>query len=354
MSEVDLGMIEEGAKSVSLARLQNMAEKYDRPVVALLLQEVPQINDQLPDFRTAPDRQGSAWSPALHKAYRRVLGQRTIMLELIYRSEARFPTVDFYLPLGGDAESAGNAIREWLGSHRTEPANDANEALRNWAAQVESKGVLVTQVSGVDVDEMRGFSISERPIPVISLNGADTIRGRNFTLFHELTHVLLSRSSLCDLDDSQPMSIDGNEAVEFFCNAVSAAFLMPQSEFLGDPVVAKASPSRRWSDDDLSHLANRFHVSEEAVLRRLVTLNKTSWDYYRERRSHYLSLYRNRKKQSGGPGHYVMTIRNLGKRYVETVWNAYERGDIGDPQVSRYLQTSFEHVPTLIEKAGLA
>jgi Zn-dependent peptidase ImmA (M78 family)/transcriptional regulator with XRE-family HTH domain len=354
MTETNLGMIEEGVKPISFARLQVMAEKYDRPVIALLLPEVPQLQDHLPDFRTSPEYFSKSWSPALHKAYRRVLGQRTIMLDLVQRSGESPPAIDLTIAMSRPAEDTGKIVRAWLAPHGDFSEHDDNVVLRFWSALLEDRGILVSQVSGVDVQEMRGFSISERPFPIIALNGADTVRGRTFTLMHELVHVLLHRSSLCDLDEPPLANTLARDETERYCNSVAAAVLMPRPLLLAERIVATASPTTRWSESDLSYLADRFTVSEEAMLRRLVTLNKTSWEFYMERRAYYLAIYRRREKQSGGPGHYYLTLRNLGRRYVRTVWNAYERGDISDPEVSRYLQTSFAHIPTLIERAGLA
>lgn len=354
MTEANLELVERGARPVSLARLKVMAQKYDRPLIALLLPEVPQEDDGLPDFRTSPEVSGKSWTPGLHKAYRRVVGQRTIMLDIAKRGDDPIPNVDVFLRSDADSEEAGHLMRDWLGAISDISEIGESNVLRYWSGLIEAKGVLVTQVSAVPVEEMRGFSIGERPFPAIALNGGDTLRGRVFTLMHELTHVLLHRSSLCDLEETDDRKSSSHEPIERFCNSVAASALMPRAVLLAEPVVRRASIQTIWSEEDLAYLSGKLGVSEEAILRRLVTLNKASWDFYMERQAYYLSLYRNRKRGRGGPSHYAMTLRNLGRRYVRTVWNAYERGDISDPEVSRYLQTSLEHVPTLIERSGSA
>ena len=64
---------------------------------------------------------------------------------------------------------------------------------------LERVGVLVFQTGGVSLDEMRGFSISAEPFPVIVVNAKDSPRGRVFTLIHEFAHILTNRGGLCDL-----------------------------------------------------------------------------------------------------------------------------------------------------------
>ena len=61
------------------------------------------------------------------------------------------------------------------------------------------------QAEGIDVDEMRGFALSDHPLPVIVVNKKDSVRGRIFSMLHELAHILLGDSSISD------SSIDGED-----------------------------------------------------------------------------------------------------------------------------------------------
>ena len=70
------------------------------------------------------------------------------------------------------------------------------------------------------LDEMRGLCIFHDKIPIIILNGKDTPNGRIFSLFHELTHLLLAESAICGDD------------VEIFCNSVAGEFLVPESDLI--------------------------------------------------------------------------------------------------------------------------
>jgi Zn-dependent peptidase ImmA (M78 family)/transcriptional regulator with XRE-family HTH domain len=357
MSPTDLRFLEEGVGDVSLPRLRIMSRLYDRPLIAFFLPHPPADEDDLPDFRMTPESHGQPWSTKMHEAYRRVVAQREVALELAELDEEPIPRIGFELRMEDDPEEAGEGVRGWLAPKELPSSTRASapyQFFNAWVSLVEARAVLVTQVTGIAIEEMRGFSIGEHPLPVIAINSGDFIRGRTFTLMHELAHVLLRRSSLCDLEDVASAAPPPFERLEWFCNAVAAAVLMPRNALLGEPIVRDATDDTQWSDDDLLYLSAHFGVSAESMLLRLVTLHRASRDFYRQRRPHFLRVYRDQFEQSGGGGgdYYSNHIARLGRRYITTVLAAYNRDDITDADLSRYLNMKLKNVPTLMEKMG--
>jgi Zn-dependent peptidase ImmA (M78 family) len=349
MSPLDLQFLEEGVGNVSMARLRKMADAYDRPLIAFFLPEPLKDDDALPDFRLLPEARGKAWTPELHGEFRRVAAQRDVALELSELDDEPVPQIDLALQLGDDPEKAGEQIRTWLRMPLRPVAGTPYEFFNLWASLIEAQAVLVTQVTGVELAEMRGFSIGEHPIPVIALNSKDAIRGRTFTLLHECTHILLRRSALCDLQDTAAVSSHEAERVEWFCNEVAAAVLMSREALLGEEVVATASSRKRWTDEELLYLAGRFGVSIEAMLLRLVTLGKATREYFRERKPFFVHRYSSRS-DTGFITYYPKKIRNLGRRYITTVLSAYDRDEITAADLCRYLDIKLKNVPALIER----
>jgi len=346
--------MEEGRVPVTIGKLREMTKAYDRPLIAFFLPEPPAEAERLPDFRVIHESENRSWSPALHRAYRRAFGQRQVALELALGEDEPLPEVDVRLDMTMGIEEAGGIMRDWL-----EPAQqgrgDPYAVLSHWVRRIEDKGILVVQISDVAIEEMRGFSIGEHPLPVIALNGSEFPRGKLFTLLHELIHILLRRSALCDLEDAEASDDRERQQLEWFCNGAAAATLMPRSVIVSYVDANGGDLHRQWSDQDLSNLATQFGVSLEAMLVRLVTLGLASREYYRERRPAFLELYREQRRTSVGfLTYYPKQIRNMGRRYIATVWRAYERGDISDTELSTYLQTKILNVPRLVREAGIS
>ena len=103
-----------------------------------------------------------------------------------------------------------------------------NEAFNVWKDSIERLNVLIFhtnhQKGSAKIEDMRGFSISAEMYPVIVLNSKDTETPRIFTLFHELTHLLMNNGGVCnDFDIDSPVTQE--QRIEVF----SATVLQDQS-----------------------------------------------------------------------------------------------------------------------------
>ena len=168
---------------------------------------------------------------------------------------------------------------------------NASQALNAWVAAVEAQGVLVFQMSRVSPDVCRGFSVYEDVLPIIVLNGADGFGARQFTLFHELAHLLSRTSAVCDVWREGGM--------EARCNEFAADLLMPRqavAELLG-----------RGGPTTPDVLAAQFKVSRSAAAVRLRALGRISQEqldaYLREAREAAIAQREAAKarEQKGGP-----------------------------------------------------
>ncbi|WP_231398453.1 ImmA/IrrE family metallo-endopeptidase [Conexibacter woesei] len=250
-----------------------------------------------------------------------------------------------------DAERFAKEARAILGVPIGEQFSwrDQYRALAGWTAALEAVGVLVLQTSGIETDEMRGFSISDPVIPVVVLNGADAPRGRIFTALHEWAHLLLNAAGVCDLHDHG----DGtDDHVERFCNEVAAAILMPSDVFVVDSAVRSVLGAPEVPEHVIAHLAAEYSVSREAVVRRLLTLGAGSWDFYMHKRVEYREAYMKKRAEDDGyaPFHRVR-VRDLGKAYVRLVLEAYHGDRINVSDVSDYLGVRLKHLPNIEREA---
>ena len=337
----------------TLGQLRKMAEAYKRPLAALLLPEPPPTENVVKaDFRLLPQNQNRSWSPTLRVALRRVQMQRSVAEELAEAEGETPPPLDLSIALAQAPEALSEAIRSWLGT----PRRGTNERyLRQWIELIEEKNILVTQIQRVDLEEMRGCSISGPPFPAIILNGADSQNGKTFTLMHELAHILLRIGGLCDLEDKQFRLTSEKERIERFCNQVAAAVLMPRDDLLGHlrgrPIDALQPAGL------LQELADMYGVSREAMLLRLVSLNRASWEDYAQMKPHFEEIYEQRKSvkendKVGGPTYYTMKVRDFGRRYINTVLDAYYRQEITNVDLARYLNMKANKVADLEASMG--
>jgi Zn-dependent peptidase ImmA (M78 family) len=220
---------------------------------------------------------------------------------------------------------------------------DQYEAFRGWRALVEAVGILTFQAIGIDVNEARGFSIGERPLPVAVVNIKDAPRGRIFTLLHEVAHILLNRGGVCDLHETEN---DANSRTEALCNHIAGAILFPKDELLNAPVVRQHRQGGvSWSDEELANLSRQFGGSREAVLVRLLALGLTSVTFYRKQKDVFLKLYADqRRRQKGFAPPHEIALSSAGPTFTGLVIESFNRERITASDVSDYLQIRLKHL----------
>lgn len=348
---------ESGQRPPSVAQLRNAARVYKRPTAVFFLAEAPTDFDVLRDFRRVPEAELGRWSPALHSAIRRAHEQQDITLDLSHLLGEEVPERPRVTVSPADADAFAAAMRDILGITLEEQFewSDRYTALNAWIDAVESTGILILQASRIDVEEMRGFSIGDHAVPAIVLNGADAARGRIFTVLHELAHVLMEAPGVCDLHDvSGPRPPDDD--VELRCNAIAASVLMPQAALEGDELLRQAPSDGVWPEDRIRAIAGKYSVSQEATLRRLLSIGLTTWDHYKRMRQKYRRRYatavaKQREKGTGGPPPHRMRVRDLGRPFVRMVLDAYYQDQINTSEVADYLGVKVNSLPKIETEA---
>lgn len=354
---------EQGVSAPTMAQLRKMSEVYKRPLAVFFLDAPPSGFDALHDFRRLPATTSEDWTAPLHFEYRRAQDQRESALEISRRMGEQIPTS--WKPAtpvqANDAERLGSTMRSALGVTLKEQGtwNEKYRALGGWIRALEDNGVLVIQTEKISVEEMRGFSIYAEEFPVVAVNGGDFVRGKTFSLLHEYAHLALRQSGLCDQESaSRPRTPE--DRLEAFCNQAAASALMPAEALLSEVVVGAAPDGHEnWESSALDSLAKKYGVSEEAVLRRLLTLNKTTLAYYQRRRREYLAIYERERTQQkerqkenpSGPGYYRVKARNLGKGFVRLVSHAYAHDAIDTLEAASYLGVKVQHLKRIADEA---
>lgn len=350
----NLSLWENGELSPTMNQLRSLAKVYSRPVGALMLPEPPvedTPHESIPDFRNL-ENQANVIPAALQQAIVRARQQREDLLEisdLLHEDESN-SRLKFSFSDRDTAEHISLQIRELLDFHSFPPQtfNHPENFLRALVKKVEDLGILVIQVQRVPVEVMRGFSLAEDRYPIVGLNGGDWPRGKIFTLLHELTHIGIRNSGLCDL------SQDVDSRIERLCDSVAASVLMPRESFLQ----ASARYNPPYTGEEMVELGKIFGASGESAMLRLVELGKASWDKYFELRPRFYEAYREykikekAKQTSDAPIYYALKTRDLGRPFIRKVVQAYGEDVISSRDLATMLQVKFEKVPKLVQSAG--
>lgn len=333
---------EDGAKAPSMAQLRKMATVYKR-LLSDFYYASPPAEAPLPhDFRRTPGDGHFHYSRALRYRLREAQQRRTLALDLAAELEGEIPKLPLRLDEETDPEAAGAKVRNMLGISAAEQRGwrDARRSYNAWRERIEAAGVLVFQVTDVDTNEVLGFSLPTEPMPVLAVNRKLLPNGRTFTLLHELAHILIGKSSLCDIVDDGFRSSEEQD-VEVFCNAVAGAALVPLDLLVSDEIVRQyPARARDWGDDELSTIARNFSVSKYVILRRLLTAGRTTRTFYAARAAMYrfveprppvdpeAEIKRNMPQE---------VLSNLGRPFTRLILESYLNASLSLSDASRYL-----------------
>ena len=359
VSESTLEKWETGKSTPTIAQLRKVAEVYKRPLAVLYLRQPPTNFDPIKSFRRLVREADFELDYKLIVSLERVSRQQDIMLDLLgddaKEIRAAFPVVN----IGDDPEAARSSIATWLGLdlHDQQQWARSGALSRELTRLIERKGILVTQVQGVDLGLMRGCALTDHAIPAIVVNGADAATAKAFTLIHELVHILLRTSSTVDV-----VPLTGTwgdyDATEKFCNLVTAATLLPSEQFRQAVASTRGHRHVPITEDDLRAIASGFGVSRQAAMIRMIGLGLESWDAYGafdwgQSEREPVRASDESEERPNLPLYYPLKVRDLGRLFIEEVRSAYDRQEIGTAELVDYLDVKWENVPKLMKQAGL-
>lgn len=353
---------ENGASRPTVKQLLKVAGVYKRPFAVFYLPIPPNRMDEpfdtLRDWRKLPATVDPKKSPELIMELREALRRREILIDLLKEMDEEIPNFDISYQSNTSAADLAALVRNRIGITYDQQVKFRNmpDALKMWRAAVESLDVLVFQTGfftshPIEVEEMRGVAIYYDQFPIIVINSKDSNSARIFTIMHELGHLILRLSGISNTYDYNGLSQE-----EIFCNEFAAELLVPSRFLLNEPEV-REKDILTWEDAELDTLSRRYSVSKEVILRRLLTVQRTTEKHYQEKRDQWhkewtaLQEEQGRKKdKSGGFAQYhTKFVRCHGVRYVEAAFDAYDRGVIPSNRLSEYLGTKMKHVPKILE-----
>jgi len=334
---------ESGNARPTLRHLEELSTYLKRPLAAFFLPKPPEDLPLPTDFRSLP----AGKKPFSEKT--RLALRRARRLQSLFHDLSEGPRESRSTEIGSAslqmdtrrlAQEARTRLEVTIETQMSWP--DERVALDEWARAVESRGVLVLEAS-FPLEEGRAFSFADETVPAVVLNTRDAPTGRTFSLFHEYCHLLIRQDGICDLSDT-------GKTIEQFCNRFAAEFLVPERALVNQPGVTGHALGQRWEDEDLGSLAKLFKVSREVILRRLLSLGRTTVSFYEKKCrewEHERKATVKRRKAWRVPARDC--VRNNGVRFTSAVLESARQERITYRDVSDYLSIALKHLPKVEE-----
>jgi Zn-dependent peptidase ImmA (M78 family)/transcriptional regulator with XRE-family HTH domain len=318
---------ERGDKQPTFKQLEAFAKATNTPLGFLFLPAPPEEKLPIRDLRTVKDTPPRPSPELLDTIYAMQRRQDWVREE---RVDAEASPLEFVgsARLNDDPAAVGQEMRRMVGIAGDWAAQVANwqEAVNELRRRFEGLGVM-TVVNGVvgnnthrklDVEEFRGFALTDPQAPLIFVNGADAKSAQLFTLAHELAHVWLGPEGegLSGFEGIFP----GDGRVETFCDQAAAEFLVPAREL-----------KERWRDvkgapDAFEQMARRFKVSPIVAGRRAMDLHLAPRDAFFDFYKAYTKRERQRVKRAGGGDFYNNQNTRVGATFAKSVMRAALEG----------------------------
>jgi len=346
---------ENGTGRPSIPQAEKLAALYKRPLAVSYLPDRPKEPAPPSDFRTLPGRHDAELSPtsrlAIRKAQRLQRMAAELARDLGTARQVRLPRIS----LTRDPEAAASRVREDLGTSVEAQMGwaDQRDALNQWRRTLERLGVLVFQID-FPVEEMRGFSLPSPTTPAIALSVHDRPAPRSFSMFHVLAHLAARATVLCDMGwrSSGPAPAPIIKT-EMFCNHFAGALLVPREALLAQVSATGAAAARDsdWPDERLRELGEKFKVSREVILRRLLILGLTTQACCKRKRKEWAAAkpVKTGKRRFRSPAQISFSER--GAPLVSMLTESYSQGNITYADLTDYLGVRGRQVDKVVELA---
>ncbi len=336
-----LTLLENGDRQPTLEELKTLAKKYKRTIATLLLDNPPQEKPLPTDRRSVNSQDLGHFDEKTIMAVRKARALAQSYVELLQEMGMDITRFKQSASINEDPKVVAKALRSFLNLDELRHVGNINMALEGYIERVETLGAAVFQLS-LTKDNLRGFSITDDIVPIIIIKrGGEQPYAKNFTLFHELGHLLLNESGLCDLSEKSGV------LVEKWCNAFAAEMLVPVEELLQMKIVDqyRQKDEKIWKKQDLLSLGEFFHVGPLVILRSLLENNLTTPEFYREKHKAWNKPQFGRSKLPEGRNIAKEIVKEKGRTYVSLAFSAYDLNHIDLKDLADYLGVKLSYIP---------
>ena len=286
---------------------------------------------------------------AINIAMMDLLRERDFLLESSKENEISLPIFNLSITLRDDPILWAKSIRELFNiqldvQYKCTSSRKFYLYLRE---KIEAAGIFVHCFTDVPMEMARALAIYDKDMPIIGLNDEDRPPAKSFSMIHELVHIFKRESSLCN--DMRSIRDE-----EVFCNAVAGELLVPKVAL--ESTIKIKNMSKPYSKHDIEYLADKFSVSKEVIIRRLLDtgyIDDTIYETYADEFRRDVELQKEERKiakQEGRslPGPKKVVSREAIDRTSPTVCkvlcHGYGNEIYSKQDIARHLGISQKHV----------
>lgn len=339
--------------------LMALSEIYDVSPYTFFDGNDPVYDDEIADFRTVNSEKINL-TPKIMFELRRVKENRDTLLNF----EDDFDDFEFPLFSLNTIESdnpiiVAEKIRNIL---EISSRADLNRKLDYWINLIESLGILVFEFYNIEPEQLRGYALYYDKLPIIGINHRESDNAKKFTLFHELSHLIMKKDGISNINE---YSFTNND--EAYCNKVAAEVLVPNDLFR--KFIEDNSSFGKFRPQDIKRLSQIFYVSKQVIVRRALDLGFIQHRDYNNRLSEFNEYINppkknnsnkrdNNRQQSkdnkpidsdkGLHNKAKMALRKNGKYFTSLLIKAYEEGLISDVDMALELKVSLQVMSKII------
>jgi len=327
---------ESGTVVPSYSVLERLAQKlFKVPVAVFYFPEPPDIEDPMNSFRRLPEYELMRFSPDTLGKIRLLQAFKESLVELdAARLVSRRVINDIKPSIEDNLVQLSERVRDYVGVSLAQQIQTASaeSAVKLWRHALEVCGIFTFKDSLKD-SFVSGFCIIDPQYPVIMINNSTAFSRQLFTLIHETAHILYQVNGVTDESEEYFAYLEQDERnIEIRCNALAGEILVPRRDFSRDAILiqiegVKAIPS----------LAEKYSVSREVILRRLLDLGLVSRDYYRQRAAEFAEDYRRATPRRPGGNYYLTKMAYLGEGFTGITYQHLRAGRISPQEAANHL-----------------
>ena len=333
---------ENGESAPSYTVLEDLAYRHFKiPIAVFFFPAPPNIDDPKSSFRRLPEYELERFSPDTIQKIHLAQAYQDSLEDFSKESPPQRKIHHNINPREYSLEALAAKVRKYLGiSYKQQFAFRSNDqAFKVWRQALEEAGVFAFKDSFKD-RYLSGFCLVHDQYPIIMVNNSNSFTRQIFTLMHELGHILYGVNGVTYIDESYLEYLESDEKnIEIQINRFAAELLVPANKF-----EAEIPFYEEEGEEAISDLANKYSVSREVILRRLLDFNIIDNEYYSTQSAKWNKDYLRSKKETSGGNWYLTKKAYLGEGFVQTAFSNYQKGRFDKATLANHLNVKAKNL----------